>query len=181
MRRRLTVLGSLVLGILSLPAAGQPLTPPTPVVPPPFSVPGVASADEQFLRDAVQEELGLLALSELTASRSGSARVRAYGLEVTDRAIHAIGRLGELAGPGRSLPNRLSRAQEAEYLRLSALRGPAFDDAYLSAMLAHHERSIQRLVAESEGARNPGLRAYATDLLVITRRQADAALHGGGR
>ncbi len=136
------------------------------------------------------EETGILArLRTLNGAETEAARLAqgsALSPRVRDYAIQLLRdqRLAEQAvegfaqSHGLELPEPEPTAEEAgELERLRGSRGPAFDHAFLAAMIADHERAIAELGAAEARAPDLALRRLLRRLIPILRQQLELGQH----
>ena len=96
----------------------------------------LSDADNRFLADTAQGASHELAISRLAAGRATQPGVKSYAAMVVSdhQAMNAA--LRKLAkGKGETLPGGMSASQQADLVRLRALDGQDFDQAYVKDMV----------------------------------------------
>ena len=96
----------------------------------------LSDADNRFLADTAQGASHELAISRLAAGRAMQPGVKSYAAMVVSdhQAMNAA--LRKLAkGKGETLPGGMSTSQQADLVRLRALDGQDFDQAYVKDMV----------------------------------------------
>jgi putative membrane protein len=110
---------------------------------------GQMMQDKLFLRTAVEGGLLEVKLGELAAQKGSTPEVKDFGQKmVTDHAAMNAD-FGNLADSmGVMVPKKISKDGQAEYAKLEALSGPAFDTAYLTAMVKDHHQDLREFRQE---------------------------------
>jgi putative membrane protein len=110
-----------------------------------------ASTSEQFLAKALQVSMVEVELGKLAQKNAQSAGVNALGVRLQrDHARIAKLLKSVSRDKGMVLPT-LDTSQSAQIEALSAKTGPAFDAAYVEAMVSNHEKAIALYTAAAQG------------------------------
>jgi uncharacterized protein (DUF305 family) len=153
---------------------------PHPVAQPPF--------DQQFIDMMVPHHEGAVAMAEI-------AQVRATHPEILELAENIIRSQAEEIGqmrawrqtwydsdvtppmsqmpmltmqPGRSDMGSMNMAQDVEHLRVAP---EPFDQAFLAAMIPHHQSAVDAATMALTMAEQPELRQLATNILADQQRE----------
>jgi putative membrane protein len=81
---------------------------------------------------------------------------------------------------GVSLTRQLDQQHREEVNHLSQLKGSAFDQAFMQAMVEGHEKVVSYFEHEGNRVQDPQLKSWATDTLPILQQHLALAkaLHG---
>lgn len=135
--------------------------------------------DASFYSEALQSGTAEMALAEYARGQAKSADVKALA-DMLARDHEALNRkLRDASGiSGDPAPTAQQRDEDA---RLRALRGDAFDAAWLDHMATSHDQSIARFEAAANGGGTDQARRLAADALPTLRSHRDAIerLRGG--
>jgi putative membrane protein len=83
-------------------------------------------------------------LADIARSHTASEGVRAFAESILAERAHLDAGLARAAeADDVDLPDDLLESQQYDFIRLSCLRGEAFDRAYLAAMIAAREQAIE--------------------------------------
>jgi putative membrane protein len=116
----------------------------------------------KFARKAAAGGMFEVKLGEVTQKNAGAADVKEFGaMMITDH-----GKAGEeLAAIARKenikLPVELPKKLQTKVDKLSGLTGKAFDAAYVSEMVADHEKDLAEFKAAAASLSDPDLKAFA--------------------
>jgi putative membrane protein len=155
MHRTITMVGVLVLAILTASAAAQT---------------GIGSSGN-FVTQAAHRGLANAELSQLALQRSQSPDVRRLARHMVDEQMRAYDDLLALAGQaGLETPDQIDLEQRTVKSRLAALSGTAFDRDYLQALHTNQERDIALFRGYAKSGEDPGLKDWATHRLPALRR-----------
>jgi putative membrane protein len=170
---------------LALPAIGDaqssaqpPAKPPTTKPEPPKTQPsphsgehsatasGVAAADQAFVKEAAMGGMAEVDLGQLAASKASSPDVKQFGQRMVDDHGKANDELKSWASQKSvNLPTELDAKHKAEHEKLEKLSGDAFDRAYMSSMVADHNKDVAEFQKQSKSAKDPDLKAWAAKTL----------------
>jgi putative membrane protein len=135
------------------------------------------AVDWQFMLDAVQGGAAEVELGRLAAQRAASDAVRQFGQRMATDHGAANTELMQLAQrKGVVLPRDIDAAHRATISRLSAMSGPAFDQAYMAEMMRDHQQDATLFTREANQGQDPEVRAWAAKILpTIQEHQRFAA------
>lgn len=119
-------------------------------------------ADKSFLITASQGGLAEVQLGQLAQEKGASAEVKQFGSRMVQDHSKANDELKTLAQQkGVAVPSKLDGGHQATVDRLKHLSGPAFDRAYVHAMVKDHKNDAAEFKKESASAKDPEVRAFA--------------------
>jgi putative membrane protein len=126
--------------------------------------------DQQFMLEAARGGVAEVELGRLAAQRAASEAVRQFAQRmVTDHGT-ANGELMQLAQRrGVMLPRDVDPAHRATMDRLTAMSGPAFDQAYMAEMMRDHQLDATLFTREAREGQDPEVRAWATKTLTTVQ------------
>lgn len=102
-----------------------------------------AAPAETFLADAIQGSNAEIMMGKLAQERAASAKVRAFGATLETDHTKAKAMAVDLAGSaGVTAPEGVTPEAQAEYDKLKALSGTAFDHAFAGHMAMEHKKVI---------------------------------------
>lgn len=142
-----TSLGLVLLGAAALPANAQAPVQPT-------TAPSATAPDARKAMLGQDEALGMLSVinqaeinaGKLAASRAESAEVKEYAQAMVKEHTDNQAKLKQWKADAEH-PAAKAKMEEAkaEAARLSALKGAAFDTAYIKAMVTDHRKALMAL------------------------------------
>jgi putative membrane protein len=153
------------------PVRTQPATPPQSAQRPigasqaAAAIASLPEPDRSFLRQTASANLAAIRLGELAASLGSSVEVRSLGREMVDTHTALSDQLRTSARTeGITLPMaRLTPKQQRMYKQLSALSGPAFDDAF--------ERNVMKLQREAIASfQNEAMHGKLSELAMLANQ-----------
>jgi putative membrane protein len=165
-------------GAQNLPGGGQGAPQPAGQQPPTtmrdtLGAPGETGqqmSDKQFLRTATEGGLAEVKLG-LLATQKGSPDVKEFGQKMVDDHTAINKDLAAVADSlGVMLPKKISKDAQAEYEKLDALSGDAFDKEYLAFMVKAHWQDLREFRAEASVAVDPGLQAEVVKAAMVIRQ-----------
>lgn len=133
-------------------------------------------ADIAFARDMIAHHEQAVEMAELVDDADASAEVTALAERIAAAQGPEIERMndwlddwdadklsGSMDGGGHdSMPGMMS---SADMEALDQATGAAFDQAWLTMMIAHHEGAVEMAAAEVEKGENPGAIALAENII----------------
>jgi putative membrane protein len=163
-----------VFGVLGLTACAKSQPPPaTAAKVMPASrvselVMTLPQPDRDFVKQVSGAHMAAIRMGQLAMERGYSAEVRDMGREMVDTHTELDSKLRRdvLIHNDVELPiAKMTDAQSARYQTLAALRGPAFDQGYLQAVLDLQNETLQAFNHEALDGRDPDIRDFANDSL----------------
>ena len=138
--------------------------------------PDFSQRDVEFAQRALQAGLAIIARGSLAMEQSGSAAVRRFGARMVDDHGRSNAELLRLARQrGLDLSARLGPAQHAMVQRMAALRGDAFDRAYLTWTIETHRHRIAEHREQTRAGEDAALKAWALRTIEMLQRHLAAA------
>jgi len=123
-------------------------------------------SDQKFVLDAAKGGMAEVELGKLAQDKASNDQVKNFGKRMVDDHSKANDELQTLAkNKNITLPTDLDPKDKALKDRLSKLSGPAFDHAYMSAMLQDHKKDVSEFKAESTSGHDPDVKAFASKTL----------------
>jgi putative membrane protein len=122
--------------------------------------------DQSFVAKAAAGGMAEVELGKLAQDRGTSEQVKSFGKRMVEDHGRANDDLRSLAkNKNIALPTSLHAKDQALKDRLSKLSGPAFDRAYMTAMLTDHQKDVSEFKREAMGAQDPDVKAFASKTL----------------
>ena len=126
----------------------------------------LAPADKTFAMHAAQGGLAEVQMGKLAAQNASSPDVKQFGQKMADDHGKANEELMSWASKnGVTLPTDLDAKHKADQDKLAKLSGAAFDHAYMTAMVADHNKDVAEFKKASTTAKNADLKAWAAKTL----------------
>jgi putative membrane protein len=141
------------------------------------TIPALAAskADQTFLQDAIQGNLAEIQMGQLAQQKGQSDAVKSYGqMLVTDHSANNEKATQFAEQNGISAPSEPNAKQKADYEKLSALSGPAFDHQFAKMMVMDHKMDIAKFKREAAKKSDP-LAQYANETLPVLEKHLNAA------
>jgi hypothetical protein len=119
-------------------------------------------SDTTYLQHEIQRQTGHYAIMTL-ASQKASPSLRAIGEEGAAQSASALTKLKALAhSNGVEVPTKSDLRQRNHYGTLYALKGSAFDSAFLNDALIDDRIALDAQRQQVTSGHNPALKSYAT-------------------
>jgi putative membrane protein len=127
---------------------------------------GLAAGDQAFAKEAAIGGMAEVDLGQLAASKASSPDVKQFGQRMVDDHGKANDELKSWASQKSvNLPTELDAKHKAEHAKLEKLSGDAFDRAYMTSMVADHNKDVAEFQRQSKSAKDPDLKAWVTKTL----------------
>jgi putative membrane protein len=119
------------------------------------------------MNKAAQGGIAEVQMAQLALNKSTNDQVKQFAQQMIDQHSQANNQLAQLAAQkGVTLPTTIGSKYQKTYDKLSKLSGTAFDKAYLSqAGVKAHKDQVSLFKRESEQAKDPDVKAFATSIL----------------
>jgi putative membrane protein len=137
---------------------------------------GLSSGDAEFVRKQIAMGTTEVELGKLAQQRGNHADVKNYGqMMETDHRIagEELKEIAQRADAKYAERHDAEKDAHDEHLELreelTKLSGRDFDRRYLDEMIADHEKGIDRLESQGQGADNPQIREWAGKTLLKMR------------
>ena len=139
------------------PAAGA-ATPQTPAT----QASATVKADEDFAKAAAESGMAEVELAKIAQTKSTNTEIKA----LADRLVTDHGKANDelktiAAKKGILLPTMASATHKATYDRVAKLAGAAFDQAWVTEIVAGHRSSVDRFRQESQNGKDPEFKTFA--------------------
>src|SRR5262245_56810317 len=123
-------------------------------------------ADRAFLTEAASAGLMEVELGRVATTHAASERVKQLGQRMIDDHRKANADMKKFATrESITLPDTMMEDHREMTTRLSKLQGPAFDQAYMQAMVKDHEEDVAKFREQARSAADPDVKAFATKTL----------------
>jgi putative membrane protein len=148
---------------------------------------GQTMTDQEFMKEATIGGMLEVRLGELAQQNGGSQAVKDFGKTMVTDHWQADQELKDLAAKKNvTLPTALDKKHQQVVDRLSALKGAAFDQAYIKDMVADHEGDIKEFEREAMKGKDSDVKQWAADKLDTLRNHLQMAVEtrqkiGGGK
>jgi putative membrane protein len=124
------------------------------------------AADQTFVKKAAEGGMAEVQLGKLAVDKASSPEVKQFGQKMVDDHGKANDQLKSLAqSKNITLPSDLSAKDKALHDRLSKLSGPAFDRAYMRAMVTDHTKDVNEFRAQAKSGADPDVKSWASNTL----------------
>lgn len=120
---------------------------------------GQVVKDKMFLRGAAEAGIAEVKFGQLAMEKSPSDDVKTFAQSMVDDHTKLNEDLARVADAmGITLPKAMNKADQAEYDKLQALSGDAFDTAYLTLMVKGHHRAMREFRMEANTVNDTALK-----------------------
>jgi putative membrane protein len=124
------------------------------------------AADDTFVTKAAKGGMAEVELGKLAADKASSDTVKKFGQRMVDDHGKANDELKTLAqSKNITLPSEIGPGEKALRDRLMKLSGPAFDRAYMKAMVDDHVKDVNEFRMESKSGKDADVKAWAAKTL----------------
>jgi putative membrane protein len=139
------------------------------------------AADETFVTKAAKGGMAEVELGKLAAEKASSSEVKTFGQRMADDHSKANDELKVLAkSKNITLPSEIGPEEKALRDRLVKLSGPAFDQAYMKAMVSDHVKDVNEFRTESKTGKDPEVKAWAAKTLPTLEEHLKLAREASG-
>ena len=122
--------------------------------------------DQTFVTKAAAGGIAEVELGKLAQEKGTSDQVKSFAQRMVTDHSKANDELKTLAqNKNITLPTDIDPHDKALRDRLSKLSGPAFDHAYMQAMLTDHRKVVNEFRHESQIGKDPDIKAFASKTL----------------
>jgi len=179
------MLGLISIGCTSTNKASTPDTTAQPNSGAAASSPST-SADQDFVTKAAQGNSAEVALGQIVAGKTKNPAVKQFAQMMVKDHTAALNELQELA-QSKNLNFNDALPEDAQSLqtKLSSDTGTQLDKDYMDSMLEDHQKDVQEFTDQSQKAKDPDLKQWASKTLPILQKhlekaqQIDARLNQG--
>jgi putative membrane protein len=146
------------------------------------------AADDAFVMKVAKGGMAEVELGKLASEKATSDAVKKFGQRMADDHSKANDELKALAtSKNVTLPSEIGPEHKALRDRLMKLSGPAFDQAYMKAMVSDHVKDVNEFKMEAKSGKDPEVKAWAAKTLPTLEehlkmaREASGAVGTSGR
>ena len=141
----------------------------------------VFAADDAWVMKVAKGGMAEVELGKLAAEKASSGAVKQFGQRMVDDHSKANEELKTLAQNKKiTLPTEIGPEEKALRDRLVKLSGPAFDQAYMKAMLNDHLKDVGEFRTESRSGKDPDVKAWAAKTLPTLEEHLKMARDANG-
>lgn len=134
-----------------------------------------AAKEPPFLAKAIQGDMAEVKMGELAQQNGASQPVKDYGqMLVTDHGAHRDKAIEMAKAMKMTPPTEPDAKAKADYAKLSAMKGKAFDAAFKQHMIMDHKKDIAEYKKESM-AKDAKLAAFAKETVPTLEKHLAAA------
>ncbi len=141
----------------------------------------MSDADKAFVAKVSQGGMYEVELGKVAEKQGATQDIRDQGnTEAHDHELVGDKLKGIVTGAGLPFPGKLDDEFQARLDKISALKGEAFDRAYLVDMKKIHEADGAAFAKEARGGTNPDLKTFAAETHRIVERhlgEIEAEVH----
>lgn len=141
----------------------QPATPSTGTIGPDSSLANQqATADQAFVRKALEGGAMEVQLGQLAQQKSQSPDVKQFGQKMVEDHTQLAEQIKPIAQQlGVKEPKGPSKKDKQLIAKLEGLSGPQFDEAYIQAMVKDHKEDLKEFKDEAQAAQNQNVKQAA--------------------
>jgi len=147
-------------------------TPPPTTMSDSLGAPGISGPmmlDRQFVQTAAAGTMGEIKLGML-AMQKGSPEVKTFAQKMVEDHTQMKKEFADVADSlGEMMPKKISKEDQAEYDKLNALSGDAFDKEYILFTAQAHRDDLHTFRTEATAASDPGLQAEVVKASMLIR------------
>ena len=141
----------------------------------------VFAADEAWVMKIAKGGMAEVELGKLAADKASSDAVKRFGQRMVDDHSKANDELKALAQSKKiTLPTEIGPEEKALRDRLIKLSGPAFDQAYMKAMVNDHLKAVSAFRTESRTGKDAEVKAWAAKTLPTLEEHLKMARDANG-
>ncbi len=104
-----------------------------------------------------------------------NARVKAFGAMMVKDHSTSNKELMSIVAGRMEIPQTLPPEHQTHVTELKSLKGKAFDNRYMTMMVADHEKTLADFEKQANAGADPALKAFAAKNLPILRMHRDSA------
>lgn len=145
------------------------------------ATPSLSTADASFVNDAGRAGITEVTFGQLARAQGSRAAVRDFGLRMVTEHTSLNQELTRLAAAKKITPTvTVDVAHQTTYDQIAALKGRAFDRAYLNAQVADHQATLAIYQEEASNGTDPDVRAFAAKVVPMLQAHLALAKRLGG-
>jgi putative membrane protein len=121
-----------------------------------------SNPDQKFVMEAAKGGMAEVELGRMAADKASNDDVKKFGQRMADDHSKAGDELKALAqSKNITVPSEIDPKDRALRERLMKLSGPAFDQAYMQAMVNDHVKDVGDFSSEARSGKDPDVKAWA--------------------
>ncbi len=137
---------------------------------------GMSAADSHFLKKAASGGVAEVELGQLAQQKASSEDVKKFGERMVTDHTKANDQLKQVAAQEHvDLPQRIDAKDQAIKAKLEKLSVEQFDRAYMNDMVKDHKTDVAEFAHESQMAKDPAVKSFATETLPVLREHLKEA------
>jgi putative membrane protein len=141
----------------------------------------VLAADDAWMMKVAKGGMAEVELGKLASEKATTDAVKQFGQRMATDHSKANEELKTLAASKKvTLPSEISPEDKALRDRLTRLTGPAFDQAYMRAMVSDHVKDINEFKMEAKSGGDPDVKAWAAKTLPTLEEHLKMAREANG-
>jgi len=126
----------------------------------------LSNSDRKFVHEAAIGGMAEVEMGNLAQQKASSDAVKQFGQKMVTDHSKADDQLKQIASSkGVQVPASLDHKSQKEMDKLSKKSGADFDKAYMSLMVDDHKKDVAEFKKESNAAKDPDVRNFATQTL----------------
>lgn len=130
------------------------------------TVASLSDDDKKFVMNTAMAGIAEVAAGQMASSKGTSPDVKNFGNRMVGDHGKSNDELKSLAqNKGLALPSDTDQEHKDAAQKLSSASGAAFDKAYIAQMVKDHEKAVADFTKESQNAKDPDLKQWATNTL----------------
>ena len=139
------------------------------------------SADDAWMMKVAKGGMAEVELGKLASEKATTDAVKQFGQRMATDHSKANEELKALAANKKvTLPAEIAPEDKALRDRLTRLSGPAFDQAYMRAMVSDHVKDVNAFKMEANSGTDPDVKAWAAKTLPTLEQHLKMAREAGG-
>jgi putative membrane protein len=141
----------------------------------------LSASDKEFMTKAAIGGMAEVMMGQMASTKGTDAGVKAFGNRMVTDHSKANDELKALAqSKNITLPSEIGPEEKALRDRLMKLSGPAFDQAYMKAMVSDHVTDVNEFKMESKSGKDPEVKAWAAKTLPTLEEHLKMARDANG-
>jgi putative membrane protein len=121
----------------------------------------VAPADKKWVEETMQWNKAEIALGQLAQEKSQTDSVKQFGQQMVEHHTALNEKLSQVAtAMGATVPEAVSKKQQAQHDKLAKQEGKKFDKAYMAAMVTEHQAAVKKY-EKAVKSKNEQIKTYA--------------------
>jgi putative membrane protein len=129
-----------------------------------------------FMVEAAHGSHAEIELSQLAAQKATNPRVKEFAQMIVQDHQQGNQQLTQIGQQkGMDVPKRPDELHAKTLASMRKMNGPQFDQAYMSAMVADHEKMLAKFEDKAAKATDPDVRSFASSQVPILRRHLEQA------